>query len=542
MSAQARILVVGNDAETLQALAAVAQPLGYLLLHVGSIEELGARLADLRPDLLILDGDSALCRDTDRLGESLGHLLRAAARPQILLLVRADDSLRERLWQATQADDLIDKPFDALDMTVRVRSLVRVHRLTAQALRDRDILNALFELSTFSKAWASTDDVLSALAGRVAEWTGLAHVVVTLGPATQPRIAAETHRKGTTGRGQAGRMGSNLKLLVDRRHAELLMRGEMLLLGEADGVLAGEGSAALPYVGLPLRVQNGEVLGVLHAWGGGHSGSDPAHHDNGAELPSGARLRVLRVAAERISTEIQLHESNRRLEEMVEARTADLTAALDRLRGVNAQLLEASRDTVMRLARAAEYRDGDTGEHVERMSSYAEVIARQMGMTAEEQALMKLAAPMHDVGKIGIRDSILLKQGRLTPEEFETMKEHPTIGARILGGSRSKLLQMAEEIAASHHEKWDGSGYPRKLGGDDIPLTGRIVALADVFDALTTPRVYKDAWSVDDAVSHIQRERGKHFDPRVVAAFEQCLDRLLEVRAGYLFDHSAQQE
>jgi putative two-component system response regulator len=160
----------------------------------------------------------------------------------------------------------------------------------------------------------------------------------------------------------------------------------------------------------------------------------------------------MRVAAERISTEIQIHTSNRRLEEMVETRTADLTAALDRLRGVNAQLLEASRDTVMRLARAAEYRDGDTGEHVDRMSSYSQAIARQMGMPAEEQGLLKLAAPMHDVGKIGIRDSILLKQGRLTQDEYEQMKEHPTIGARILGGSRAKLLQMAEQIAFSHHE------------------------------------------------------------------------------------------
>ena len=146
------------------------------------------------------------------------------------------------------------------------------------------------------------------------------------------------------------------------------------------------------------------------------------------------------------------------------------------------------------------------------------------------------AAPMHDVGKIGIRDSILLKQGRLTQDEYEQMKEHPTIGARILGGSRAKLLQMAEQIAYSHHERWDGTGYPRGLAGSDIPLVGRIVALADVFVALTTPRVYKDAWSVDDAVQHIQRERGRHFDPQVVAAFEQCLDRLLEIRATYLYD------
>ncbi len=524
MSGQARILVVGNDTDILASIAAVVQPLGYLLLHAASLDELGSRLHDLRPELVIVDADGAVSRDVERMTEVFQRVRAESVRPQVLLLARVDDSLRERLLAAVQADDLIDKPFDNLDMQVRVRSLVRVHRLTAQALRDRDLLNALFELTTFNQAYANTDQVLMALAGRVAEWSGLAHVVVTLGPASQPRVVAEQHRKGTA--------PSKSRTLVDRRHAELINRGEMLLLDEADGVLAGESPATLPYVGLPLRSQNGEVLGVLHAWGQGEA-------TRTTSLPSGPHLRVLRVAAERISTEIQLHASNRRLEEMVEARTADLTAALERLRGVNAQLLESSRDTVMRLARAAEYRDGDTGEHVERMSSYAQVIARQMGMAPEESALIKLAAPMHDVGKIGIRDSILLKQGRLTPEEWEQMKEHPSIGAKILGGSRSKLLQMAESIAASHHEKWDGSGYPQQLLGEGIPLVGRIVALADVFDALTTPRVYKDAWSVDDAVSHIQRERGKHFDPAVVAAFEQCLDRLLEVRSRYLDAHAA---
>lgn len=518
MSVQARILVVGNDVDMLAAIAAVVQPLGHLLLHASTQEDLTSRLRDLRPELVIIDADASLSRDVEQLALGFRRMRTDAARPQILLLARGDDSLRQDVLAAVAADDLIDKPFDMLDMQVRVRSLVRVHRLTARALRDRDLLNALFELTTFGQQFSNTDEVLTALAGRVAEWSRLAHVVVTLGPASQPRVVAEQHR--TNGRARSAS-------LVDRRHAELVNRGEMLLLDEAEGVLAGENPSSLPYVGLPLRTQAGEVLGVLHAWGQ----SDPQQR---AGMPAGGELRVLRVAAERISTEIQLHASNRRLEEMVAARTADLTTALERLRSVNTQLLEASRDTVMRLAMAAEYRDGDTGEHVDRMSSYAQALARQMGMEPEDTALIKLAAPMHDVGKIGIRDSILLKQGRLTPDEWEQMKEHPTIGARILGGSRSKLLLMAETIAASHHEKWDGSGYPNKLQGEEIPLVGRIVALADVFDALTTPRVYKDAWSVDDAVAHIQRERGKHFDPGVVAAFEQCLDHLLEVRSKYV--------
>jgi len=292
----------------------------------------------------------------------------------------------------------------------------------------------------------------------------------------------------------------------------------MLVIESGEGVLAGDDPATLPYIGVPLRATSGEKLGAMHAWGG-------------EQVPSGADLRVLQVAAERISTEIQLRDSHRRLEEMVEDRTADLTAALGRLRAVNDQLLEASRDTINRLARAAEYRDGDTGEHVERMSSYAQAIARQLGMGVEDQALIKLSAPMHDVGKIGIPDSILLKAGALTDAERKVMQEHPTIGAGILGGSRSKLLQMAERIAATHHEKWDGTGYPNGIAGQHIPLEARIVALADVFDALTSPRVYKDAWSVDEAVSYILSLSGTHFDPRVVAAFEACIDRLLDIRA-----------
>ena len=518
MSTQARILVVASS-NILPTLAAVTTPLGHLLMQAQTAEELALRLGELRPELLIVDADAALARNVQSLSEVLNHIRGDGTRPQIVLLARPDDTLREALSLATRADDILDKPTDSLDLQVCVRTAVRVHRLSAQAMRDRDMLNALFELSTFSTAYASTEEVLQALAGRVAEWMSMPHVVVTLGPASQPRAVAEVHRVNGLARGTS---------VVDRRHAELCNRGEMLVIEESEGALAGEHPATLPYVGLPLQSQDGEILGALHAWG--HESPSAVNHRVGAS----ARLRVLRVAAERISTEIQLHQTNQRLEEMAEARTSDLTTALERLRGVNAQLLEASRDTVMRLARAAEYRDGDTGEHVDRMSSYAQVLARQLGMTIEDQALIKLASPMHDVGKIGIRDSVLLKEGRLTEEEWFQMKEHPNIGAQILAGSRSKLLQMAEQIALAHHEKWDGTGYPNATAGENIPLVGRIVALADVFDALTTPRVYKDAWSVDEAVTHIQRERGRHFDPRVVAAFEQCLDQLLEVRAGYL--------
>ena len=488
-----------------------------MLFHAEGHDDLRLRLNELTPELLILDANCEPCRDLDQLHASLTADRARTLRPQVLLLTNSDDPLREELALRVSADVINDLPIDDLELSVEVRTLVRVRSVTSQALGDRDVLNHLLELSTFSTRYQSREEVLVALASRVAQWLSMPHVVVTLGSAKQPQIAAECHVNSALGSGRT---------LVERRHAELLHRGVTLMIDPAEGVLSGDDPSTLPYVGVPLCARNGVVLGALHGWGG-------------ALLPNGPDMAVLRMVAERISTEIQLYDSNRRLEEMVESRTADLTALLERLRAVNNQLLESSRDTVMRLARAAEYRDGDTGDHVARMANYAQSIAKQLGMTPEEQALIKLAAPMHDVGKIGIPDAILLKAGKLTEEEFDIMKEHPTIGARILAGSRSKLLQMAESIAESHHEHWDGSGYPKGLRGNDIPLVGRIVALADVFDALTSPRVYKDAWDVDQAVSHIQSLTGKQFDPRVVDAFEQCLDDLLETRS--LFSDESEQ-
>ena len=504
----ARILVVSNAPDVLQMVGRVVQPLRHLLFHADTLADVKLRFGDLQPDVLIFDGDHTPVRDTDGLRALMSDEKSGARRSQVMLLARNDDDLRKELAEAANPSSFVEKPIDDLELSIEVRTLVRVRRLTAEAVRDRDMLNHLFELSAFSANYATSGEVLQALAGRVADWMGLPHVVITLGPADVPHIGAAQHKK---------MIGSG-RTLVDRRHRELVKLGDVVQIDTNEGVLAGDDPAALPYSGIPLRATDGEILGVLHAWGG----------DN---LPTGEKMRVLKVAAERISTEIQLRDNNRRLEEMVEGRTADLTAALQRLRAVNDQLLEASRDTINRLARAAEYRDGDTGDHVERMSSYAQAIARQLGMGAEDQALIKLAAPMHDVGKIGIPDAILLKAGKLTEDEYETMKRHPTIGAEILAGSRSKLLQMAERIAATHHEKWDGTGYPGGLHGNEIPLEARIVALADVFDALTSPRVYKDAWSIDEAVSYILKLSGTHFDPRVVRAFEQCIDRLLDLRA-----------
>ena len=182
---------------------------------------------------------------------------------------------------------------------------------------------------------------------------------------------------------------------------------------------------------------------------------------------------------------------------------------------------EAQLDTLWRLARTAEYRDDQTGQHVLRVGRVAAILGKGMGLHDAEVRLLRLAAPLHDLGKIGIPDAILLAPRRLTPDEFEEMKTHTEIGSRILAGSTSPLLQLAQRIARTHHERWDGRGYYGMVAGD-IPIQSRIVGVADVFDALTHERPYKSAWPVDMAVDEITKNRGTQFDPLVVDAFSQC--------------------
>jgi response regulator RpfG family c-di-GMP phosphodiesterase len=183
------------------------------------------------------------------------------------------------------------------------------------------------------------------------------------------------------------------------------------------------------------------------------------------------------------------------------------------------ELREAQLEIVRRLGQAAEWRDLDTAFHIDRMSRLSHHLALAAGMAPADADMLLHASAMHDVGKIGIPDRVLLKPGPLDPDEWEIMKTHARIGADILSGSKVPLLQMAETIALTHHEKWDGSGYPRGLAGEEIPLVGRICAICDVFDALTSNRPYKDAWPMDAALEEIRSQSGQHFDPRLVELF-----------------------
>ncbi len=201
---------------------------------------------------------------------------------------------------------------------------------------------------------------------------------------------------------------------------------------------------------------------------------------------------------------IQIQSQNQVLEAKVRERTREL--------------IEAQIEIIERLAVAAEFRDDNTGQHTQRVGQMSALLARQLGQPDSQVSLMARAAPLHDVGKIGVPDTILLKMGKLTPAEFEVVKQHTVIGARILSGGKFPLLRLAEEIAFCHHERWDGEGYAG-MRGTDIPLAGRIVAVADVFDALTQQRPYKPAWPVAEAIAEIDRQRERQFDPGVVDAF-----------------------
>lgn len=214
------------------------------------------------------------------------------------------------------------------------------------------------------------------------------------------------------------------------------------------------------------------------------------------------------------------------LEAEVELRTYQLKKAFQKIK-------KSSLDTILKLSKAAEYKDEETGDHILRMSNYSTAVARRIGLNEKTAEAILYASPMHDIGKIGIPDKILLKPGKLDPEEWEVMKMHTVIGAKILAGSDSGFIKLAEMIAMTHHEKWDGSGYPKGLKGGKIPLAGRIVAIADVFDALTSARPYKKAFSVEESLSIIKNEKGSHFDPDVTEAFFAVQEEILSIRESY---------
>ena len=252
------------------------------------------------------------------------------------------------------------------------------------------------------------------------------------------------------------------------------------------------------------------------------------------------RVQALDTGANDVLTKpIEAAEVRARTKNMLAIRRGQRLAAQrsswleEEVRRATAAIAARERETILRLSRAAEYRDWETGSHIVRVSLYARVIARWMSLSAEEQETLFQAAPMHDVGKIGIPDAILLKPGTLDESEFDQIKQHTVIGHQILGGSSAGLLQAAAEIALSHHERFDGTGYPHGMRGEAIPLRGRIVAVADTFDALTSHRPYKAAWPPGLAWAFLEQHTGSRFDPQCVEAFARAQADAEDIRAAF---------
>jgi putative nucleotidyltransferase with HDIG domain len=234
------------------------------------------------------------------------------------------------------------------------------------------------------------------------------------------------------------------------------------------------------------------------------------------------------------ATEMKLRTRNLLALRMARNQLRDRAAQLaDEVRQATAALRDGERELVARLCRAAEFRDPETGGHINRMARYSQLIARRLGLDAGTQEQLLVAAPLHDIGKIATPDHILLKPGRLTDEEMVVMRQHAEVGARILADSKMPEIRMGCDIAAGHHERWDGAGYPRGLAGEAIPLVARIVAVADVFDALTSVRPYKAAWPLLRAREHIAAGIGSHFDPRCAQTFLDAWDEVLAIRAAH---------
>ncbi|MDY7579525.1 response regulator [Herbaspirillum sp. RTI4] len=231
------------------------------------------------------------------------------------------------------------------------------------------------------------------------------------------------------------------------------------------------------------------------------------------------------VVLARISTHLALYDQKRELEVQVRQRTIELE--------------QTQKLIILRLACASEYKDEYTGNHILRMSHYSRLIALAYGVDDISADMLLTVAPMHDVGKIGIPDRILQKNGKLDADEWAIMRKHPEIGADILGDAVNPLLALASVVALTHHEKWDGSGYPKQLKDEEIPLSGRIVAISDVFDALTSKRPYKEGWAVDAAIVEIKKGAGTHFDPSLIDALERALPEILKIKEMYSDDKAA---
>jgi response regulator RpfG family c-di-GMP phosphodiesterase len=287
------------------------------------------------------------------------------------------------------------------------------------------------------------------------------------------------------------------------------------------------------YVGVPVRLAGGKLYGTMCCLS--HNAHPSLQERDIQFMHLLARIIGEHIEHERTRVEVMQMQVDHSasLELKVKERTSDLWQAVRHLENSKEQLRRSQEETVQRLARAAEFRDDETGQHIQRMSRYCGLLMEKAGFDRGHADLVRVASQMHDVGKIGTPDNILLKPGRLTSDERALMERHAQIGHDILSESTSDLLQMAATIAVTHHERMDGKGYPRGLAGDEIPIEGRVAAIADVFDALTTDRVYRSAFPLTTALEFMRDGRGAHFDPRLLDLFLDAIPEVLETKKRF---------
>jgi response regulator RpfG family c-di-GMP phosphodiesterase len=503
------ILAVDDEEMNLELLEILMVPLGYQVEKAKNGKEALEKIAERSPDIILLD---VMMPGMD--GFEVCRILKEDEKTRDIpvVMVTALNQIENKVTGIeTGADDYLIKPFHRNELIARVKSLLKVRTLNDKVKKYQYTIRSLFELTTLSEDFRDRGGIFNELAKRTAELTGMEKVVIALVENNLLQVKASYHLNDDK---------ELYTFLSQNGPIRKVIETGKQLVAVNDSQIAKQFNLNLSYVCIPLKSISKDVIGALCAFG-----------ING-DMSEGT-VRVLSIVAQRIASEIQIKDRSRVLEDTVDKRTKALRESLEKLEEAHSEISHAYEEIVYRLSVAAEYKDEDTAAHIHRISYYSEALARKLGLPEEEVKLIKLASPMHDIGKIGIPDSILLKPGQLTPDEFEIMKQHTIMGARILAGSSSPLLSMAEEIAISHHEKYDGSGYPYGVMGENIPLVGRIVAIADVFDALLTPRVYKPAFDLDNTLTIMKEGKGKHFDPNLVDAFFDILDEILTIKEDY---------
>jgi response regulator RpfG family c-di-GMP phosphodiesterase len=504
------ILIVDDHPKNVKLLEAHLATTGFITATACDGEQALDMVREVSPDLVLLD---VMMPKID--GFEVCRRLKSDEKTRLIpiVMVTALDNLEDKVRGIESgADDFLTKPVNRIELLARTRALVKTKQLNDQVLNLQSVLGSLLEISTFRQRFSDRHLLFSEFTERAAQLTLAQSVAITLWD--RGDIVVEASHNLTDEIWQQNHTdGTNAVQYV-------MENGQMLTVRMEDQELQRKYGLYTSYVGVPFVSFSGKTYGAIHTFGVPDTLSKEA-------------MRMLIIIAQRMGYELQLKDYNTRLEGEVDLRTGELKRAMSELQVVNRELSQAQSETIFRLAKAAEYRDEDTAAHLHRMSNYAYAVARHMDLDSDFAQMIKLSATMHDVGKIGTPDAILLKSGRLTPDEYEIMKDHTLIGARILGGSKSEVLRMSEKIALTHHEKYDGSGYPRRMSGDSIPIEGRIVAIADVFDALTTKRVYKRAFSIDESLSILKRDAGTHFDPLIFSAFLRAFDEILEIRNRY---------